>query len=63
MIAEEVVEVDPRLCFRQKDKTTGEEILQGVQYDRIVPLLLMETRKLMEELKALRVQLQSKVDV
>ena len=47
-IAEEVAEVDPTLCFWGRNETTGEEIVLGVQYDRVVPLLLQETRRLKE---------------
>jgi len=38
-IAEEVAEVDRRLCFFSKDEN-GNEQAEGVQYDRFVPLLL-----------------------
>ena len=66
-IAEEVAEIDPRLCFYKTtessydndgnvvETTLDEPIVEGVQYDRMVPLLLTllkEQRNTIQELEA-----------
>ena len=48
-IAEEVAEVDPRLCFWSQD-SEGLPQVEGVNYDQVIPLLLQEAK----ELKAAR---------
>ena len=44
-IAEEVAEVDPRLCFWGPD-ADGLPQVEGVNYDQVVPLLLQEAKQL-----------------
>ena len=44
-IAEEVAEVDPRLCFWSQD-SEGLPQVEGVNYDQVIPLLLQETKEL-----------------
>ena len=44
-IAEEVAEVDPRLCFWGQD-AEGMPRVEGVNYDQVTPLLLQETKQL-----------------
>jgi hypothetical protein len=51
LIAEEVAAVDPRLCFWGPD---GQ--VEGVMYDRIVPLLLKEQSTLLSRVQALEQQ-------
>lgn len=55
-IAEEVAEIDPRLCFfkEQEDGTLEPE---GVQYDRFVPHLLNLIRRQNEQIKAMETRL------
>lgn len=48
LIAEEVAQVDPRLCFWGPDG-----LVEGVMYDRIVPLLLKEQGKLVARIENL----------
>ena len=48
-IAEEVAQVDSRLCFWSQD-AEGLPQVEGVNYDQVIPLLLQETK----ELKAAR---------
>ena len=44
-IAEEVAEVDPRLCFWGQD-AAGMPQVEGVNYDQVIPLLLQEAKQL-----------------
>ena len=55
-IAEEVEEVDPRLCFYGQDDE-GQPRVEGVNYDMVIPLLLQE----MKALKAEKTELQTLV--
>jgi hypothetical protein len=52
-IAEEVAEVDPRLCFWGPD-ADGLPQVEGVNYDQVVPLLLQEAKQLKAEITALQ---------
>ena len=52
-IAEEVAEVDPRLCFWGED-AEGMPQVEGVNYDQVIPLLLQEARQLKAETEALK---------
>lgn len=57
-IAEEVEQVDPRLCFYSKVEE-GQLRVEGVHYIEVIPLLLQEMKTLrshMQEVDALRVQ-------
>ncbi len=44
-IAEEVAEVEPRLCFWSPD-AEGTPQVEGVNYDQVIPLLLQEAKLL-----------------
>ena len=44
-VADEVAEVDPRLCFWGQD-AEGMPQVEGVNYDQVIPLLLQEARQL-----------------
>jgi len=56
-IAEEVAEVDPRLCFWSQD-SEGLPQVEGVNYDQVIPLLLQEAKELKatRETDAIRIQ-------
>jgi hypothetical protein len=56
-IAEEVEEVDPRLCFYGKDEE-GQPRVEGVNYDMVIPLLLQEMKLQQQEMKALRARIE-----
>ena len=65
-IAEEVVKVDPMLVYTRHDEASGEEVIEGVHYDRVGPLLVQATRELKakvdaqaQELDALTLRLQA----
>ena len=65
-IAEEVAKVDPMLVYYSRNETTGEQLVEGVYYDRVGPLLVQATRELKakvdaqaEELEALVLRLQA----
>ena len=45
-IAEEVAKVDPMLVYYKLDEATKQELVEGVYYDRIGPLLVQATREL-----------------
>ena len=53
LIAEEVHQADPRLVHYSRDEN-GELIPDGVQYDRIAPLLIGRIRELSEQIEELR---------
>ena len=52
-IAEEVAEVDPRLCFWSTD-AEGRPQVEGVKYDRVVPLLLHQAKALKATVDAMQ---------
>ena len=52
MIAEDVEQVRPDLCFY--DEVDGEQELRGIQYSKLVPVMLKEIQKLRAELNALK---------
>ena len=52
MIAEDVEQVRPDLCFY--DEVDGEQELRGIQYSKLVPVMLKEIQKLRAELDALK---------
>ncbi len=47
-IAEEVAEVDPKLCFYTQD-AEGATIVEGVLYEQLISLLLQEAKQLKAE--------------
>ena len=51
-IAEEVAKVDPMLVYTRHDEATGEEVIEGVHYDRVGPLLVQATRELKAKVDA-----------
>jgi Collagen triple helix repeat (20 copies) len=54
LIAEEMAELDPRLCFFGKDNEP-----EGVQYDRIIPLMLVEMKLLRDRIQELETKIAS----
>lgn len=52
MIAEDVEQVRPDLCFY--DEVDGEQELRGIQYSKLVPAMLKEIQKLRAEIEALK---------
>jgi hypothetical protein len=52
MIAEDVEQVRPDLCFY--DEIDGQHELRGIQYSKLVPVMLKEIQKLRAELNALK---------
>lgn len=52
MIAEDVEQVRPDLCFY--DEVDGEQELRGIQYSKLVPVMLKEIQKLRAEIDALK---------
>ena len=52
MIAEDVEQVRPDLCFY--DEVDGEQELRGIQYSKLVPVMLKEIQKLKAEIAALK---------
>jgi hypothetical protein len=52
LIAEDVEQVRPDLCFY--DDVDGEQELRGIQYSKLVPVMLKEIQKLRAELNALK---------
>jgi hypothetical protein len=54
-IAEEVAEIDPRLCFFGEDEN-GETQVDGVQYDRFVPLLVNLLQRQSQRIEALEAE-------
>lgn len=52
MIAEDVERVRPDLCFY--DEVDGEQELRGIQYSKLVPVMLKEIQKLRAEIAALK---------
>lgn len=57
-IAEEVAEVDPRLCFWSQD-ADGMTQVEGVNYDQVIPLLLQEAKHLNGKIAALEAGLEA----
>ena len=55
-IAEEVAEIDPRLCLFAKNEDGGLEP-EGVQYDRFVPHLLNLIKRQKEQIEAMEARL------
>ena len=55
-IAEEVAEIDPRLCLFAKNEDGGLEP-EGVQYDRFVPHLLNLLKRQKEQIEAMEARL------
>lgn len=52
MIAEDVEQVRPDLCFY--DEVDGQQELRGIQYSKLVPVMLKEIQKLRAEIEALK---------
>ena len=55
MIAEDVEQVRPDLCFY--DEVDGEQELRGIQYSKLVPVMLKAIQELKAELDATKAEI------